>query len=508
MGPTLHAADTAGAARRRWSPAAAPDRQEALDTGIPEASLPQSTANTARTYLEDRKFLLPFLGGYVVAALFATGLFYLDERCPWRLRPTWRDWILDRKVIPLYWPQTTMRAYLLGRARGPVPQPMLVLHAIGGLVFGLAVVVLAGLLVVVGVYAVRDPSKYVTGLVTLVCLLFIVVALLYGFFEFYFQLHRVVVVVGALVLMGWNATGGFRNEDRDGRNNYKLQFPGLEAGPDGREVNVRLWDRGQKDGGLDVRATLDATARYAESDLIPGYQPLQSMSTRWQNQPGRADQKPKIVVVCTSGGGIRAAVWTGVVLHELERDPKLPGFRDHIRLVTGASGGMVGATLYVADFENPGGFTEGHIAALGADSLTRTGQSLVVRDLLWNTVFVPPWHHAGGDRGRMLEYMWAHNAWDWLGRPTGAAFAGWPNPWDKTFLDLRELERFGRRPSLIYSPLMVEDSRRLLLSNLDLSGLDDPTELATPRGRDYDAESKPMNLNLAIGPHGAAGRSA
>src|SRR5262249_45461406 len=82
--------------------------------------------------------------------------------------------------------------------------------------------------------------------------------------------------------------------------------------------------------------------------LIDSELPLRAMHARWQQQhPGT---KPRVVIVCTSGGGIRAAVWTTVVLEGLEE--KVPGLRDHIRIITGASGGMVGAGLYVADFEN------------------------------------------------------------------------------------------------------------------------------------------------------------
>jgi hypothetical protein len=53
-----------------------------------------------------------------------------------------------------------------------------------------------------------------------------------------------------------------------------------------------------------------------------------------------------IVIITTSGGGIRAASWTVAVFHRLhELDPN---FFDHVRLVTGASGGMVGAAHWIS----------------------------------------------------------------------------------------------------------------------------------------------------------------
>src|SRR5208337_4696388 len=55
-----------------------------------------------------------------------------------------------------------------------------------------------------------------------------------------------------------------------------------------------------------------------------------------------------------SGGALRSAIWTGVVLNAI-RD-KLTGkevnFDDHVRLILGASGGMLGAASYVSMIHN------------------------------------------------------------------------------------------------------------------------------------------------------------
>ena len=116
-----------------------------------------------------------------------------------------------------------------------------------------------------------------------------------------------------------------------------------------------------------------------------------------------------------------------MVLEGLEKG--MPGragqaaFRDHIRLFTGASGGMVGASLYVADFErswpdrgepNPTPDDErlrlGPIAGtLAEQSLLPTIQTAVLRDFSWN-LLVPPWKAVAYDRGRALEDKWMLNA--------------------------------------------------------------------------------------------------
>jgi hypothetical protein len=67
----------------------------------------------------------------------------------------------------------------------------------------------------------------------------------------------------------------------------------------------------------------------------------------------------------------------------------------------------------------------------------------------------------GSDRGRVLEESWVEQPGTGL---------------DRTFTDLRPAERRGEIPSLVFSPMLVEDARRLLISNLSLD------EVATNRG--------------------------
>ena len=70
--------------------------------------------------------------------------------------------------------------------------------------------------------------------------------------------------------------------------------------------------------------------------------------TTWQKQRGLA--KPKIVLVAASGGAYQATFWTAHVLDYLTglsgAQGELEGLVDHIRLMTGASGGMVGVVYF------------------------------------------------------------------------------------------------------------------------------------------------------------------
>ena len=67
---------------------------------------------------------------------------------------------------------------------------------------------------------------------------------------------------------------------------------------------------------------------------------LNALDAWFQVCPKNGNQKPKLVVICTSGGGSVAAYWTMSCLAKLEE--KIPGFSRHIRVVTGSSGGMLG----------------------------------------------------------------------------------------------------------------------------------------------------------------------
>jgi hypothetical protein len=217
----------------------------------------------------------------------------------------------------------------------------------------------------------------------------------------------------------------------------------------------------------------------------------------WRRRHAR---RPVLVVLATDGGGIRAALWTGVVLTHLER--RRPDLADHLRLVTGASGGMLGATAWVATLGDPETAprctpeeSEALLGALSRGGLSAVAAGLVFRDLL------PPPFRVGPDRGRLLEEAWerhlaavarasppppARRPTDvWPGAtgaprpaaapteepgPSGAARApagvlSW------SFTALAGGEAAGWRPSLVLSPMIVESGRRLVLSNLDLAAL-------------------------------------
>jgi hypothetical protein len=175
---------------------------------------------------------------------------------------------------------------------------------------------------------------------------------------------------------------------------------------------------------------------------------------------GTASFPRRLIVICTSGGGIRAAAWTAAVLGRLEQI----GARDAIHLITGASGGMMGAACWVADLHGRDGKPDRStrdwtklVTTVAMNSLTPLARRLVFRDLPLS--FVPVDNHH--DRGRALEDAWVANLQQDginLTLPLGT---------------LRAAERDGRLPSLVFSPMLVEDGRRLIISNRDVRAVTD-----------------------------------
>lgn len=169
------------------------------------------------------------------------------------------------------------------------------------------------------------------------------------------------------------------------------------------------------------------------------------------------DGRRPLVVVCASGGGLRAAAWTAGVLGKLD---ELSGFRTSARLVAGASGGMVGAAAWLAALRAPAppGW-EALCTAVGSlDALTDVARTLVFEDL--PRAFWPG--SSDWNRGEALAAAMEGRLRDRLGAELAAPLHA-----------LREAEERLAVPSLVFSPMLVEDGRRLLLGNLDLSPVTD-----------------------------------
>ena len=196
-------------------------------------------------------------------------------------------------------------------------------------------------------------------------------------------------------------------------------------------------------------------------------------------------EKPILVVVTSSGGALRAAIWTETVLGYL--DQRINDFPHHVRLMAGASGGMLGAARYVSGHADGTGVVGAPGRPLAApDYLTPIAWQIAFRDFFPNSLLPWPTYN----RGDALEDAWI--AFD----------AGITH----TFAQIKEKEEAGLIPSIVFSPMIVEDGRRLLISNLPLQDLatitgdallnDDVNILSRQYARDNMTKKVPDDFDL------------
>lgn len=165
--------------------------------------------------------------------------------------------------------------------------------------------------------------------------------------------------------------------------------------------------------------------------------------------------KPKMTLVCVSGGGQRAALWTYNVLQRLN-DSTGGNFMEHTMLITGASGGLIGAGFYrelilrhkQALLENLDDTS--YREQLGQDNLNAVIFSFLMNDLFAD---IRKFQYGGftydRDRGYSFESQ--------LNENTSHVF-------DKSILEYREPERLSEIPMMILAPTIINDGRKLFIS--------------------------------------------
>lgn len=180
---------------------------------------------------------------------------------------------------------------------------------------------------------------------------------------------------------------------------------------------------------------------------------------------GRATAQGRpLVIVTAAGGGIQSAAWTTRVLEQIESQMTKagqPGFHESVRLISGVSGGSVGALQYAHAFDQKSEENRFDHAAQAAasSSLSNAVLGLVKRDLIRATMpyVVAMKNSLFDDRGRMLEQAWSHNAAQRHrdGCLTRASLQSWAE-------DARNLTR----PALIMNATVVETGERMAISTV------------------------------------------
>ncbi len=168
-----------------------------------------------------------------------------------------------------------------------------------------------------------------------------------------------------------------------------------------------------------------------------------------------ANSPPPLIIICASGGGLRASLWGFTVLRELDKllDGKL---LKHTVLMTGASGGMLGTSYYRELYHQKlqgkdiDLFANEYPENVGKDLANSLTFTLVVND-----VFLP-WvnRQVNGytykqDRGYIFEQQLIENYGGLL---------------DKSLQYYAEPEASGRIPMMMLTPVIINDARFLVMS--------------------------------------------
>lgn len=163
-------------------------------------------------------------------------------------------------------------------------------------------------------------------------------------------------------------------------------------------------------------------------------------------------EKPPLVIVCASGGGLTAALWATHVTQELEAASS-GRFLRGTALMTGASGGQLGLAYvreaYLSD-PNFMGNANLRLHRIGRDVLNPVAFSIVSNDL-----FLPYTRFQEGgktyrrDRAYNFEREFLKNTDVGLEKPLWA---------------YREPEQKAEIPLLFLTPSVVEDGRRMVIS--------------------------------------------
>ena len=227
-------------------------------------------------------------------------------------------------------------------------------------------------------------------------------------------------------------------------------------------TRLDVFNRTNKAYGLDfnsppVAYTVEKLQSICESNQIDiDKQATQNILENWKAKVAPDSiSKPKMVILCVSGGGLKSATWTMQVVQQA--DSLLNGqLLNHTVLITGASGGMLGMgylrELYLRQQqgESINIYEKKYIDDITKDLVNSIAFTIVSNDLFlpWST-FEKNGQYYPKDRGYIFEQQLNENTNSLLDKPLAA---------------YREVEYKAIIPMLYFTPSIINDARRMVIS--------------------------------------------
>ncbi len=173
-------------------------------------------------------------------------------------------------------------------------------------------------------------------------------------------------------------------------------------------------------------------------------------------------KKPKLYFINTSGGGLRSSLWTMYTL--MYADSLSKGkLLDCVQLITGSSGGMVGAAylreLYLKKKENKLDtyYNKNYLTNISKDILNPIAFKIATNEWLFPMQsFTINGNRYPKDRAFSFEQKLEENL---------------DNVFDKKLSDYANAETNADIPMMVFSPSIVNDGRKLMISPLGISYL-------------------------------------
>ncbi|THH39757.1 patatin-like phospholipase family protein [Neolewinella litorea] len=220
-------------------------------------------------------------------------------------------------------------------------------------------------------------------------------------------------------------------------------------------TSTPFFDHGNQAYGL----SYDSHATYSLDTLRSLYEPTAlaedranttAILDRWRDK--QPTERPKLVILCASGGGLTASLWATHLVQSIEACSEGRLLRS-TALITGASGGILGLAYLRESYLDRATFTGEHLQRLehvSTDLLNPTAFSIVSNDIFlpFRRVRVGDEYYRR-DRGYAFEQAYNRATSQLLNRP---------------LVEYREPERTAEVPLLFVTPSIVEDGRRMVIS--------------------------------------------